>query len=133
MRPDVEVSTPPVTGTRRPEPRSISGAGQVTGRATVYRLFDVGGEIHLDQALARMASSAPERVRPVSGEAQALEISNPPMTCALGTQQVPILGQHLTADLSARVFDFGVVSLRASVNTVQPLSWEEFTRFGRAV
>ncbi len=87
----------------------------ISGRAVVYRLFDVGGEIHLDRALARLASSAPERIRPVSGEAQALEISNPPMTCALGAEPVTILGQPVTAELSARIFDFGVVSLRARV------------------
>ena len=99
----------------------------------VYRLFDVGGEIHLDQALARLASSAPERIRPVRGEAQAFEISNPPMTCALGTEQVTILGRPVAAHLSARIFDFGVVSLRAHLEAAGPMTWSDFTRFGRAV
>src|SRR5688572_251357 len=105
----------------------------ISGRAVVYRLFDVGGEIHLDQALSKLAPSSPERIRPVSGEAQALEISNPPMTCALGSEQVTILGQRVTAELSARVFDFGVASLRARVAAPGPMTWAEFTQFGRAV
>src|SRR5688500_20236028 len=58
----------------------------VSGRAVVYRLFDVGGEIHLDRALHRLSSSAPERVRPTRVGAQALQIPNPPITTASGPQ-----------------------------------------------
>jgi hypothetical protein len=110
-----------------------SDALTVTGRAVVYRLFDIGGEVHLEQALDRLASSSPERVRPVRGEAQALQIPNPPITVALGTAPVTILAQRTTVELSARIFDFGVVSLRARVDPVGLLSWAEFTSFGRAV
>lgn len=105
----------------------------VTGRAVVYRLFDVGGEIHLDQALERLASSSPARVRPHRGEAQALQIPNLPITVALGTESLTILGERSTLELSARIFDFGVISLRARVEASPMLSWAEFTRFGRAV
>src|SRR5690349_2317175 len=41
-----------------PEPR-------VTGEAIVYRLYDVGYGIQLDPASELLASSAPERPRPV--------------------------------------------------------------------
>jgi len=105
----------------------------VNGRAVVYRLFDVGGEINLGQALERLASSAPERARPVRGEAQALVISNPPITCELGNESLTILGHPANVELSVRIFDFGVVSLRARLEAGGPISWSEFTRFGRAV
>lgn len=98
----------------------------------MYRLFDVGGEIHLDQALARLASSSPARARPVRGEAQALQIPNPPITCALGSEHLTIHGEQVSVELSARIFDFGVVSMRARVDTGS-MPWEDFTRFGRAV
>jgi len=104
-----------------------------TGRAIVYRLFDVGGEVLLDQTIEKLASSSPERVRPVRGEAQALQILNPPITVALGTEALDILGQLTTVVMSARVFDFGVVSMRARVDAGGSLTWPEFTRFGRAV
>ena len=103
-----------------------------TGRAIVYRLFDVGGEIHLDEALGHLAPSS-SRARPTQGEAQALQIKEPPITCALGSEVVTILGERASIELSARIFDFGVVSLRARVETGRPMSWTEFTRFGRAV
>ena len=60
-----------------PEPR-------VHGEAIVYRLYDVGYEIRLDRVVDLLASSAPERPRPVRGEAQTIQIPNPPVTVSLG-------------------------------------------------
>mgnify|MGYP003694750519 CR=1 FL=1 len=57
----------------------------VEGEAIWYRLYDVGYEIRLDQASEALASSAPERPRPIRGEAQAIQIANPPVTVSLGT------------------------------------------------
>ena len=116
-----------MTGTR-----VSTDAMTVTGRAVVYRLFDVGGEINLEKASGRLGASAPERVRPVRAEAQALQIPNPPITCALGPTTVEIPGAS-SAEISARIFDFGVISLRVRVEPDGPQSWESFTRFGRAV
>lgn len=99
----------------------------------MYRLFDVGGEIDLDRTFERLASSSPERVRPERGEAQALQIAHPPITVSLGSQPVTIRGEPALVELSARIFDFGVVSLRARIEANGPLTWPEFTRFGRAV
>jgi len=105
----------------------------VTGHAIVYRLFDVGGEIDLEQALGRLASNMPERVRPARTEAQALRITNPPVSVGLGNEPVTILGRRTTVELSARIFDFGVVSLRARVDAGAGVSWRDFSLFGRAV
>src|SRR5919197_1408953 len=66
---------------------------RVLGAAIVYRLYDVGYEIHLDRALDLLASSAPERVRPVRGEAQAIQIQNPPITVVLGNESL-VIGQR---------------------------------------
>lgn len=105
----------------------------VSGRAIVYRLFDVGGEVDLDQALDRLASSLPERARPEQGEAQALLIPRPPVTCALGTGTLELLGERTDVTLSARIYDFGVLSLRARIEADGPMPFANFTRFGRAV
>ena len=51
----------------------------------------------------------------------------------MGTESVTILGEQATLELSARIFDFGVVSLRARVEAPGPMTWAQFTRFGRAV
>ena len=102
----------------------------VDGDAVVYRLFDVGYEIALDRVLELLATQAPERVRPVRGEAQALQIPNPPITVILGAEAVVLGGERLTVEVSARIFDFGVVSLRARVPAPQHCSWPRFVDFG---
>src|SRR5438477_3485054 len=107
-------ATPPESGetaaVRSGPPRSADLL--LSGAAIVYRLYDVGYEIHLDRALDRLASSAPERVRPVRGEAQAIQIKNPPITVILGNERVQVGGAWIDGEVSARIFDFGVLSLR---------------------
>src|SRR5262245_61934643 len=101
-------------------------AMRVTGSVTVYRLFDVGYEIDLAAALECLAPSDAARARPVRSEAQALLIPNPPITVRLGTERVALLGQELSVAISARVFDFGVASLRAHVSAPVEMPWPDF-------
>src|SRR5215213_8552472 len=90
-----EATTPPAVGAPGEEPL-------VRGAAIVYRLYDVGYEIALDRALDLLASSAPERVRLVRGEGQAIQIKNPPITVILGTENVAVAAERLDAEVSAR-------------------------------
>jgi hypothetical protein len=113
-----------------PLPAIPAEALRVDGDAVVYRLFDVGYEISLDRVLELLATQAPARVRPVRGEAQALQIPNPPITVILGTEEVVLGGERLTVEVSARIFDFGVVSLRARVPAPPASSWLGFVDFG---
>jgi hypothetical protein len=105
----------------------------VDGAAIVYRLYDVGFEIDLTRAAALLASSAPERVRPVRGEAQAIQIANPPVTVVLGTESVTVPGASGEAEVSARIFDFGVVSVRLAIPATTGLAWSAYSAFGNAV
>jgi hypothetical protein len=99
--------------------------------AIAYRLYDVGYAIDLPRALDLLAASGPERVRPVRGEAQALQISNPPITVVLGSEIILLGERSHAAEVSARIFDFGVVSLRVRFAAASALSWEDFTAFAR--
>jgi hypothetical protein len=103
----------------------------VAGSAIAYRLYDVGYAISLERALDLLAASAPERVRPVRGEAQALQIPNPPITVVLGSELLHLGGAPHPVELSARIFDFGVVSIRVRVRPEAPIPWAAFTAFGR--
>ena len=117
-----------MTGTPgAPSPR-VAGAA-----AIVYRLSDVGYSIALDRALDLLAGSGPERVRPVRGEGQAIQIPNPPITVILGTENVAIGAQRFDVEVSARIFDFGVVSLRVRVPVPGDPTWAAFTAFGNAL
>ena len=113
----------PVAALDSPEPR-------VHGETIVYRLFDVGYAIQLDRACELLSSNAPERLRPVRGEAQAIQIPNPPVTVGLGTEALTSDGEQREAELSARIFDFGVVSLRARIATPPGLPWSRFAAHG---
>ena len=114
--------------------RASPAAGlRVTGGAVVYRLFDVGYEIHLDRALALLAANAPVRERPLRGEAQAMQIANPPVGVTLGDERIVIDGRAHDATMSARIFDFGVVSLRLRIDAPPSIGWEQYWRFGNAV
>ena len=106
---------------------------RVSGAAILYRLHDVGYGIEIERALDLLAARAPERVRPVRGEGQAIQIPNPPLTVILGAEQVVLGDRRVDVEVSARIFDFGVVSLRVRVPTPGELSWQEFSRFGNQV
>ena len=83
----------------------------------VYRLYDVGYGIDLDfdRAAKLLESWVPERARPTRGEAQALQIPNPPLTVVLDPITVEVRGDTYPGEVSARIFDFGTVSLRVSI------------------
>ena len=106
---------------------------RVTGAALVYRLYDIGYEISLDKALALLLPNSPDRARPSRGQAQALQINNPPISVALGTEWVEIGRRRVGAECTARIFDFGVVSLRLRIPSPEQIEWEEFAAFGNEV
>ena len=127
-------ATPAATGgALSGAPPTRQSLTRVEGAAIVYKLYDVGYAIALDRALDLLAANAPERVRPVRGEGQAIQIPNPPITVLLGGENIALQGRRRDVDLSARIFDFGVVSLRVRVATPGELSWEEFTEFGNTL
>lgn len=106
---------------------------RLDGTAIVYRLFDIADEIHLDRALERLSASAPRRARPEKGEGQALLIPNPPITVLLGTEPLDVQGTPHAVEVTARLFDFGVVSLRLRIDTRETLDWAAFTAFAQAI
>lgn len=111
----------------------VTNEMHVDGAATVYRLYDVGYTIALDQAARVLGENTSGRVRPARVEARAIQIRNPPLFAALGTPEVAIDGEKCTATLSAHLFDFGVCSLRLRIGAPPNLSWTRFSEFGAAV
>ena len=104
----------------------------VEGSAIVYRLHDVGYAIDLDRTSALLVANAPERAVPARGEAQAIQVKNPPIDVTLGAAPVMIDGAVRTVTISARVFDFGVCALRATMDAAPGSTWDDFGRLGAA-
>jgi hypothetical protein len=113
-----------------PDPR-------VVGAVVVYRLYDVGYEIDLERALDFLAVTLADREtlrlnleqrRRV--EAQAIRIKNPPITVTLGVEPFDAAGRHHDAQVSARIFDFGVISLRMRCDIPGALTWSAVAQYG---
>jgi hypothetical protein len=105
----------------------------VGGRATLYRLYDVGYEVNLARAAELLPPPTAPRSRPRRGEAAALVTPKPPLTVDLGARMVQVEGAGLEARMSAAVFDFGVISLRLLLCAPPELSWDNFVRFGTSL
>ena len=102
----------------------------IDGSAIVYRLHDVGYAIDLERASGLLAPSDPVRARPARGEAEAIQIKNPPVSVTLGDAPVMIGDEVRAVRISARVFDFGVCAMRASVDAADGTSWDSFATLG---
>lgn len=102
----------------------------IDGSAIVYRLHDVGYAIDLERASALLAPSDPVRARPARGEAEAIQIKNPPVSVTLGDAPVMIADEVRAVRISARVFDFGVCAMRASIDAANGTSWDAFAALG---
>jgi len=105
----------------------------VRGGATLYRIYDVGYSIDLERAASILAARTPARVRPERREAEAIRIANLPITLALGASRLTAGGSSYDVELSARIFDFGVVSLRMRVPVPVEMGWQEFVDFGNRI
>ncbi|HUB07930.1 MAG TPA: hypothetical protein VMB50_13045 [Myxococcales bacterium] len=89
-----------------------------------YRLFEVGDEVDLARAETLLAGGT-ARARPVRERSEALEIPNPPLTVPLGRRKVVAAGAEVEVELEARVFDFGVVSLLATLPCRTPAGFAD--------
>src|SRR5882672_10859834 len=101
----------------------------VRGAAVVYRLYDIGYAIELDRVSELLVSDAPARARPERVEAQALQIANPPVTVHIGKRDLALDGTSVSAQLVARIFDFGVASLQLEIGGRGMLAWSAFVEF----
>ncbi|HET9708684.1 MAG TPA: hypothetical protein VFP39_10325 [Gemmatimonadales bacterium] len=110
---------------------------RVVGAVVLYRLYDVGYEIDLERALDFLAVTPEDREtlrlnleRRQRVEAQAIRIKNPPITVTIGTEPFDAVGRHHDAQVSARIFDFGVISLRMRCDIPGAMEWGTVAQFG---
>ncbi len=117
----------PVAG---PPPAPAGPEPRVDATVTVFRLMDVGREIVLERAAECLAARSPQRARTVRPEAQALRIANPPLDVTLGSETLDLDGEPVEAEVTARVFDFAVVSIRLAFRLPRGLTWGAFAELG---
>jgi hypothetical protein len=117
----------------------MSAEPRVAGAVVLYRLYDVGYEVDLERALDVLAAGPEERAalrRTLEQrqriEAKAIRILTPPITIPLGSDGFEAGDRRHTARLSARIFDFGVISLRLECEIPEDLQWSALAAFADA-
>lgn len=102
-----------------------------SGKILVYHLFTLADAVDLDRLRASWGAES-TRARLVSRRAtpEYIQFQNPPVSLPLGLRTVePARGQPIAGQVVAKLFDFGVVSLRWEIPT--PDNWEDLVTAGR--
>jgi hypothetical protein len=105
------------------------------GSILAYRLFDVAYAIDLGKAeetWARTVRTGSSRGRLTTTPPKAIAFGVPPVALGLGTIALPLPEGPLQATVTARLYDFGVVSIALRV-PVADLSWAAFSQRLNAV
>jgi hypothetical protein len=79
-----------------------------------YRVFDVADEIDLDQAV-KLSKTAAVRLKLQREGSQYLEMPNPPVAFLLGNHPLGLKGGPVSAEVVARLFDHGAVSVQVRI------------------
>ena len=103
----------------------------IEGNASAYRLADLGYSIDLDRASHLLAGETRGRSRPARLEAQTFQIRNPPLFVSLGERPLALGSLRTTAALSAHLYDFGVCSMRLTIEA-RGVDWAGFVALGIA-
>jgi hypothetical protein len=87
------------------------------GELLTYRVFDVGAEIVLDAAQRACKTMAPRRSAISADPPQLFAIADPPLVVDIGRREIflPKVNQTVEARVSARVFDYGAVSVQLAI------------------
>lgn len=111
-------------------PHDAALPGIAAGALYVLRQFDIADEVDLTRAQALLVST--QRSPLVKPRASALVLSNPPLTAPLGRRSLSLEGQAVEADLVAKIFDFGAVSIRMRIQIPPGASWKEMSALAAA-
>jgi hypothetical protein len=106
-----------------------------TGAILAYRLFDVAYAIDLakaEETWARTVRTGSSRGRLTTTPPKAVAFGVPPVAIGLGTIELPLPAGSAQATVTARLYEFGVVSIGLRV-PVADLAWSAFSQRVNAV
>jgi len=99
------------------------------GKILIYRFFEIGSEVDLKKmAELVQARQNTTRFRLDRPGKTGLVIANDPITVHLGLTELTIDGVKVNAELDARVWDFGGMSLCFHLSIVPGMPWDELVR-----
>lgn len=117
------------------EPHQAATLDVAAGTILAYRLFDVAYAIDLakaEEVWARTVRTGSSRGRLTTTPPKAIAFGVPPVALGLGTITLSLPDGPAPAIVTARLYEFGVVSIAIRVAVVD-LSWAAFTQRVNAV
>lgn len=99
------------------------------GKILVYRVYDIGTEINLDKVEALFEDKKlKERFRLDRKHNMSLIISSSPVSVQLGSIEMQLLDKRVIADVIAKVWHFGTVSLCFQLPIEEGTTWTDLVR-----
>ncbi|HWR08806.1 hypothetical protein [Sporomusa sp.] len=100
----------------------------------VYRLFDTADSIDLVKAESLLATGGHvSRLRLTRVSPKAIVFKDPPVTVMLAQQQIPVGDRTFPADVRARIYDFGVISIIMQVNLPDDFVYQDLINLAPAI
>lgn len=105
------------------------------GKILLYRVFDIGEEIDLEKTekilIENPTSRSRFRLKKINQ--QAVIVSNDPLSIGLGPYQFTTKNQEFTAELSAKLWDFGTISLTFEFAIPENTTFDELRRLSAII
>ena len=99
------------------------------GMIIVYRVYDVAEEFDLRRIESDLsAGRGPSRLSIARSTGHALVVRDAPITLSLGACRVRLGGERVPADLFARVWSYGVISLQFHIPIEPGTTWDALVR-----
>jgi hypothetical protein len=95
------------------------------GRILVYRVYDIGAEIDLDVVEALFQDKKLKERFKLERKNKSLIISRTPVSIQLGTVELQLGSKRIMAELMAKVWHFGTLSLCFQIPIASGTSWLE--------
>lgn len=100
------------------------------GKILVYRVYDIGSEIDLEKVEALFEDKKlKERFRLDRKHNTSLIISRSPVSILLGNFELNLLDAKVSAELIAKVWHFGTVSLCYQIPIPESTKWNDLVKF----
>jgi hypothetical protein len=104
------------------------------GKAVAYRVFDVAEEFDLAAAERIVQSTySPSRLRLARATGHSLVVRNAPMTMTLPPSAIRMRADRTEADVVARIWDYGVISMQFHIPLPAGLSWDSMLSLAEAI
>jgi hypothetical protein len=105
------------------------------GRILVYRVFDIGEEVNLEKAekILDEATTSRSKFRLKKINRQAVIVSNDPLSILLGTYSYIDQGVEFNCEISAKLWDFGTLSITFEYLIPKGITIEELRTLSQAI